>query len=99
MFELTADDIALLNDEDLRSLVERLCESDVKRRGVSPSCLPLRTEAVESCSPTFPTRCRCSLKEEPAESSFRTYRYRDLAGIPLLKARGSRDERTEMETL
>src|SRR5271170_1290945 len=39
LFELTADDIALLNDEDLRSLVGRLCESEVKRRGVSPSCV------------------------------------------------------------
>ena len=39
MFEITSDDIALLNDEDLRSLVGRLCESDMKRRGISPTCV------------------------------------------------------------
>src|SRR5882762_8686935 len=39
MFEITADDIALLNDEDLRSLVGRLCESEMRRRGISPSCV------------------------------------------------------------
>ena len=39
MFEVTADDIALLNDEDLRSLVGRLCESEMRRRGISPSCV------------------------------------------------------------
>jgi hypothetical protein len=39
MFEITAEDIALLNDEDLRSLVGRLCESEMRRRGISPSCV------------------------------------------------------------
>jgi len=39
MFEITAEDIALLNDEDLRSLVARLCESEMRRRGISPSCV------------------------------------------------------------
>jgi hypothetical protein len=39
MLEITADDIALLNDEDLRSLVGRLCESEMRRRGISPSCV------------------------------------------------------------
>ena len=39
MFEVTAEDIALLNDEDLRSLVGRLCESEMRRRGISPSCV------------------------------------------------------------
>jgi hypothetical protein len=39
MFEITSDDIALLTDEDLRSLVGRLCESEMKRRGISPSCV------------------------------------------------------------
>jgi hypothetical protein len=37
MFEITTDDIALLTDEDLRSLVGRLCESEMRRRGISPS--------------------------------------------------------------
>lgn len=36
MFEITPDDIALLSDEDLRTLVGRLCESEVRRRGFSP---------------------------------------------------------------
>lgn len=35
MFEITSDDIALLNDEDLRTLIGRLCESEVKTRGLS----------------------------------------------------------------
>ena len=39
MFEITADDIAQLNDEDLRALVGRLCESEMRRRGISPSCV------------------------------------------------------------
>jgi hypothetical protein len=39
MFEITADEIALLSDEDLRSLVGRLCESEMRGRGISPSCV------------------------------------------------------------
>lgn len=39
MFEITADDIALLSDEDLRALVGRLCESEMRRRGISASCV------------------------------------------------------------
>lgn len=35
MFEITSDDISRLGDEDLRSLVGRLCESEVKNRGFS----------------------------------------------------------------
>ena len=37
MFEITGDDIALLNDTDLRALVGRLCEATVRRTGNSPS--------------------------------------------------------------
>jgi hypothetical protein len=37
MFEITGDDIALLSDEDLRSLVGMLCESEVKQTGFSTS--------------------------------------------------------------
>ena len=37
MFEITGDDIALLNDEDLRTLIGRLCESEVSRHGFSKS--------------------------------------------------------------
>jgi hypothetical protein len=39
MFEITSEDIALLNDVDLRSLVGRLCESEMRRHGISPSCV------------------------------------------------------------
>jgi len=39
MFEITAEDIALLNDENLRALVARLCEAEVRRRGFSTSCV------------------------------------------------------------
>ncbi len=39
MFEIIAEDIELLNDEDLRSLVGRLCESEMRRRGISPFCV------------------------------------------------------------
>jgi hypothetical protein len=37
MFEITSNDISLLNDEDLRTLVGRLCESEVRSRGLSTS--------------------------------------------------------------
>jgi hypothetical protein len=32
MFEIVGDDIALLNDEDLRSIVGRLCEAEMRRQ-------------------------------------------------------------------
>ncbi len=37
MFEITSDDISLLNDKDLRTLVGRLGESEMRNRGLSPS--------------------------------------------------------------
>src|SRR5262249_49346380 len=37
MFEITADDIAALNDEDLRSLIARLCEAEMRRRRLPTS--------------------------------------------------------------
>jgi hypothetical protein len=37
MFDITPDDIALLNDADLRALVGQLCEADVRSRGLSAS--------------------------------------------------------------
>jgi hypothetical protein len=36
MFEITGDDIALLNDKDLRSLIGLLCEAEVRQRELSP---------------------------------------------------------------
>src|SRR4051794_15172926 len=39
MLEITGDDIAALNDEDLRSLVGRLCESKLRSRGLSTSAV------------------------------------------------------------
>lgn len=33
MFEITGDDIALLNDTDLRALIGRLCETELRRQG------------------------------------------------------------------
>ena len=33
MFEITSDDIALLNDTDLRALIGRLCEAELRRQG------------------------------------------------------------------
>ena len=35
MFEIAGDDIAALNDEDLRTLVGRLCEAELRRRKLS----------------------------------------------------------------
>ena len=32
MLEITGDDIAALNDDDLRTLVGRLCEADLRQR-------------------------------------------------------------------
>jgi hypothetical protein len=37
MFEIASGDIALLHDEDLRPLVGLLCESELRRRGLSAS--------------------------------------------------------------
>jgi hypothetical protein len=39
MFEITGDDIAALNDEDLRSLIGRLCEAEMRRRGLALSAV------------------------------------------------------------
>src|SRR5215467_6003759 len=39
MFEITADDIALLGDEDPRTPIGLLCESEMRRRDISPSCV------------------------------------------------------------
>jgi hypothetical protein len=39
MLDITKDDIAALNDEDLRSLVGRLCESELRSRGISTSAV------------------------------------------------------------
>jgi hypothetical protein len=39
MFEITADDIAQLNDEDLRSLVALLCEWEMRTRGLPVSAV------------------------------------------------------------
>jgi hypothetical protein len=36
MLEITPDDIALLNESDLRTLVGLLCEAELKARGLSP---------------------------------------------------------------
>lgn len=35
LLEITPDDISLLNDEDLRSLIALLCEYELRRRGLS----------------------------------------------------------------
>src|SRR6476620_1106126 len=37
MFEITGDDISLLNDEDLRALIGLLCEAELRRQGHSVS--------------------------------------------------------------
>lgn len=37
MLEVTSDDIAALNDEDLRTLVGRLCEAELRRHGLASS--------------------------------------------------------------
>jgi hypothetical protein len=39
MFEITGDDVAALNDEDLRTLVGRLCEAEVRRRELSTAAI------------------------------------------------------------
>lgn len=39
MFDITSDEIAALNDEDLRTLVARLCEAELRLRGFSPAAV------------------------------------------------------------
>lgn len=36
MFDITGSDILLLSDEDLRALIGRLCEAELRRNGLSP---------------------------------------------------------------
>jgi hypothetical protein len=37
MVEITGDDLALLRDDDLRTLVGRLCEEEVRKLGFATS--------------------------------------------------------------
>lgn len=39
MFEITGDDISLLNDTDLRTLIGLLCEAEMRRRGLPSSAV------------------------------------------------------------
>jgi hypothetical protein len=39
MLEITGDDIAALNDEDLRTLVGRLCEAELRARNLTTSAV------------------------------------------------------------
>jgi hypothetical protein len=39
MFEISGDDIAALSDEDLRALIGRLCEADLRRRNLATSAV------------------------------------------------------------
>jgi hypothetical protein len=39
MFEVTPNDISLLSDEDLRTLIGRLCEAELKKRSLSTSAV------------------------------------------------------------
>lgn len=39
MFEITPDDVALLNDTDLRTLIGLLCESELRSRGLSAAAV------------------------------------------------------------
>nr|HAQ94360.1 hypothetical protein [Afipia sp.] len=39
MFEITRDDIAALDDEDLRTLIGLLCEAELRRRGLPVSAV------------------------------------------------------------
>jgi len=39
MLELTRDHVKKLTDEDLRSLIGRLCEEEAKSKGASTSCV------------------------------------------------------------
>lgn len=39
MFDITGQDVSLLSDEDLRALIGRLCEAEVRRDGLSPLCV------------------------------------------------------------
>ena len=63
MFEITAEDISLLNDGDLRSLVGRLCESKMMRREISPSCVTwggIKKQLMEDL--TFASNCLTTLE-------------------------------------
>jgi hypothetical protein len=65
MFEITAEDIARLDDEKLRDVVARLCEAELRRRGLSPSCVTWggnqsAADGGIDVRVALPTRCRKS---------------------------------------
>jgi hypothetical protein len=50
MLEIIGDDIAALSDEDLRGLVGRLCESELRSRSLSTSAVTwaaIKTQPME----------------------------------------------------
>jgi hypothetical protein len=59
MFEITGDDIAALSDEDLRTLVGRLAEAELRRHGLSLSALTYggnQTAADGDSMSAYPSR-------------------------------------------
>jgi hypothetical protein len=46
MFDITGEDILLLNDEDRRELIGRLCEAEVQRMNLSPLAVTYLTEVI-----------------------------------------------------
>jgi len=67
MFEITSDDIALLNDEDLRTLIGLLCESEVKVRRLSAATV---TWGGNQNAPDGGLDVRVALQENDAIDGF-----------------------------
>jgi hypothetical protein len=62
MLEITGDDIALLNDEDLRTLVGRMCESEMRPSG---AVRPVIKELVSRSGAYILVRCVSTCLRHP----------------------------------
>lgn len=67
LFEVTADDIKLLDDADLRQLVARLCEQELRARGHSPASV---TAGGDQDAPDGGIDVRVSLSDGAAISGY-----------------------------
>src|SRR5260370_7011575 len=67
MLEITSDDIAKLRDDDLRTLVGRLCEAELRRRTLPLTAL---TYGGDQNAPDGGIAVRVNLPETTIEADF-----------------------------
>jgi len=70
MFEITGDHIALLRDDDLRTLVGRLCEEEVRKLGFATSTVTWGGDGCSSFRFAFSGYERASRVRKPLRLFF-----------------------------